>query len=76
MAHKPQEVRPRYHSVNECEIVSGLSRWTWRRWAYSGKVASVKVGPRLLIPAAEIDRVMAEGLRPANANPEVTGASR
>ncbi len=44
---------------------TGLSPWTWRRWAYEGKVASIKVGRRLLIPRSEIERVLAEGLRPA-----------
>lgn len=58
-------VEPEFFSVNEAEVLSGLSRWTWRRWAYHGKISSVKVGPRLLIPKTEIDRIMAEGLRPA-----------
>ncbi len=44
---------------------TGLSPWTWRRWAYEGKVASIKVGSRLLIPRSEIERVLSEGLRPA-----------
>jgi hypothetical protein len=45
--------------------MSGLSRWTWRHYAYEGKIASVKAGKRLLIPVAEIRRVMAQGYRPA-----------
>jgi hypothetical protein len=57
-------VEPEYMGVDNAEILSGLSRWTWRAWAYSGKVASVKVGRRLLIPVTEIRRVMAEGTRP------------
>jgi predicted site-specific integrase-resolvase len=44
---------------------TGLSVWTWRRWAYDGKIASVKAGKRLLIPASEVERIMREGLRPA-----------
>jgi excisionase family DNA binding protein len=51
-------------SVGEAEAQTGVSRWTWRRWAYDGKVASVKLGRRLLIPAAEIDRLVAENTRP------------
>jgi len=54
----------RYYGVNQLSF-TGLSPWTWRRWAYDGKVASVKAGKRLLIPASEVDRVMREGLRPA-----------
>lgn len=59
------KVERKFLSVNECEIVSGLSRWTWRRYCYMGRVASVKVGPRLLIPIEEVDRIMQAGLRPA-----------
>jgi len=44
--------------------LTGVSRWTWRRWAYDGKVASVKLGKRLLIPRAEIARLVSENLRP------------
>lgn len=60
-----KKIEPEFLSVNECEIVSGLSRWTWRRYAYAGTIASVKVGPRLLIPRSEIDRIMRDGMRPA-----------
>jgi hypothetical protein len=57
-------VEPEYVGVADAEILTGLSRWTWRAWAYSGRVVSVKAGRRLLIPVAEIRRVMAEGTRP------------
>ena len=57
-------VEPELAGVDDAEIISGVSRWTWRAWAYSGKVASVKMGRRLLIPMAEIRRVIAEGTRP------------
>jgi len=58
-------VEPEYLGVNQAEAMSGLSRWTWRHYAYAGKIASVKAGKRLLIPVAEIRRVMSEGYRPA-----------
>ena len=51
-------------SVTEAEIQTGISRWTWRRMAYDGRVASVKVGVRLLLPLSEIERVLQEGTRP------------
>lgn len=60
-----EEVRPKYLRVDQAELMSGVSRWTWRRWAYANKVASVKAGKRLLIPITEFDRVMSEGYRPA-----------
>ena len=57
--------KPAYVGVDDAEVMSGLSKWTWRKYAYEGRVASTKVGRRLLIPVAEIERIMAEGLRPA-----------
>jgi hypothetical protein len=64
MRTNKRDIQPEFVGVVDAEIVSGLSRWTWRAWAYSGRVASVKAGRRLLIPMAEIRRVMAEGSRP------------
>ena len=55
--------------VMEAEAVTGISRWTWRRWAYDGRIASVKLGKRLLIPAAEIERLIGAGTRPALERP-------
>lgn len=57
-------VEPELVGVQDAETMTGLSRWTWRAWAYSGRVASVKAGRRLLIPVAEIRRVIEEGTRP------------
>jgi hypothetical protein len=51
-------------SVAEAELITGRSRWSWRRDAYCGKIASVKLGARLLIPIAEVRRLIAENLRP------------
>lgn len=59
------KVEPQYLSVADAEIYSGISLWTWRAYAYAGKVASTKVGTRLLISKQEIDRILAEGTRPA-----------
>jgi excisionase family DNA binding protein len=58
-------VQKEYLGVEQAGLVTGMSPWTWRRWAYAGKVASVKLGNRLLIPRSEIDRLIAENLRPA-----------
>jgi excisionase family DNA binding protein len=59
-----RELNADYLGVADAEAVTGVSRWTWRRWAYSGKVSSVKLGKRLLIPATEISRLVAENMRP------------
>jgi len=64
MAKETKPIEREYLGVDQAETFSGRSRWTWRRDAYEGRIASVKVGRRLLIPLSEIRRVMAEGLRP------------
>jgi hypothetical protein len=55
---------PKFLSVTEAEVMTGLSRWTWRRMAYDGRISSCKVSRRLLIPLEEITRIIAEGMRP------------
>jgi hypothetical protein len=57
-------VETEYVSVQGAETMTGRSRWSWRRDAYDGKIASVKLGAKLLIPVAEIRRVIAENTRP------------
>jgi hypothetical protein len=51
-------------SVQGAEIMTGRSRWSWRRDAYEGKITSVKLGAKLLIPISEVRRVIAENTRP------------
>jgi hypothetical protein len=58
------KVEPEYVSVQSAEIMTGRSRWSWRRDAYEGKIASVKLGAKLLLPVSEIRRVIAENTRP------------
>jgi hypothetical protein len=50
--------------VADAEEMTGRSRWSWRRDCYSGAITSVKIGRRLLIPIAEVRRVIAENTRP------------
>jgi hypothetical protein len=64
MSKEPKPVEREYLGVDEAETLSGRSRWTWRRDCYAGRVASCKVGRRLLIPIDEVRRVMSEGYRP------------
>jgi excisionase family DNA binding protein len=58
-------VHKEYLGVDQAGLLTGMSPWTWRRWAYAGRVASIKLGTRLLIPRSEIDRLIAENTRPA-----------
>jgi hypothetical protein len=48
----------------EAESWTGVSRWTWRKMALQSRLDYVKVGKRMLLPVSEIQRVLAEGLRP------------
>ena len=65
MNKEPKAIEREYVGVDDAETLTGRSKWTWRRDAYNGRIASCKVGRRLLIPIAEVRRVMSEGLRPA-----------
>jgi len=60
-----RKVETEFVSVKDAELMTGRSRWSWRRDAYEGKIASVKLGASLLLPIAEIRRVIAENTRPA-----------
>lgn len=64
-AERMKQIERKTLGVDDAEAYSGLSKWTLRRKAYAGEIASIKVGKRLLIPIAEIDRLLAEGYRPA-----------
>jgi excisionase family DNA binding protein len=57
------DIKQTLFSVCELEAMSGVSRWTWRRWAYSGKIESVKLGTRLLIRLSAVERIVAENTR-------------
>ena len=58
MPEMKRKMKVEYLGVAEAESMTGVSRWTWRRWAYDGKIASVKLGKRLVIPASEIERLV------------------
>lgn len=64
LAMRKRYVEPEYGGVQDAEVMTGRSRWSWRRDCYSGAVASVKIGRRLLIPMSEIRRMIAENTRP------------
>jgi excisionase family DNA binding protein len=52
-------------SVKDWARIMGISVWTARQWAYSGKIASHKLGTKLSIPVTEVDRICAATARPA-----------
>jgi hypothetical protein len=54
-----------WFSVDQLEAISNISKWTWRRWAQTGRIESLKVSTRLLISRAEFERIMSEAVRPA-----------
>lgn len=60
---RTQAASRHYLTAKEVEERYPFSRWTVRAWAYEGKITSVKVGSKLLIPIAEIERLIAEGTR-------------
>ena len=58
------KVEPLLMTVDDSATLTGLSVWTVRQMAYKGRVASVKLGRRLMIPVAELRRVILESTRP------------
>jgi hypothetical protein len=57
-------IQSKLTTVKKFAETIGLSPWTIRHYAYTGRVASVKLGTRLLIPVSEIDRLIEENMRP------------
>lgn len=51
-------------SVYKAGEMLGLSPWTIRQWCYTGKIASYKIGTRLMVSQASIDQLLGESLRP------------
>jgi hypothetical protein len=60
LAHPTPSISPsqRLLSVKDFVAQLGVSLWTVRGWAYKGRVASVKLGARMMIPTTELDRLI------------------
>jgi hypothetical protein len=58
------QIERKYLSVVEAEALTGISRSSWRKHAYSGRVASSKVGTRLLLPVESVIGFVEDGMRP------------
>ena len=50
---------PRAYSLKQAEIITTFTRATWYRWEKLGHVRLIRVANKTLVPAEEIDRVMA-----------------
>lgn len=59
-----RNIEPELLGMQDAERLSGLSRWTWRRYCYSGAVASVKIGRRLFVPVSEVRNLIQRNTRP------------
>ena len=65
MKKNPAPPQPKIlFSIDEAADLLGLSPCTIRNWAYAGKIASHKIGRRLLVSQTSIDQVLSESLRP------------
>lgn len=52
-------------SITEAAGRLGLAPITIRQWAGRRRIARIKLGRRTLIPASEVERLIAEGTVPA-----------
>jgi excisionase family DNA binding protein len=52
-------------SIEEAAVALGLRPVTIRQWAGKRKIARVKLGRRVLIPASEVDRLIESSTIPA-----------
>jgi hypothetical protein len=49
------------YTLEEAELATGISRWTWRRMALKNLIQFARCGKRVVIPASELRRVVAAG---------------
>lgn len=61
----PSEPRPRVVNLKEAARLLGVSSHTIRAYVNRRKIASVKIGRRVLIPMEAINELVQNGLRPA-----------
>jgi excisionase family DNA binding protein len=51
--------------LKEAAASIGLSHWTLRQWIRQGKIAAVRIGRRILVEPAELERLIEEGRKEA-----------
>ena len=49
-------------SLEDAAGMCSVSIWTIRKWVNKGKIKSIKLGSRRLIPKSELQRLTSEGL--------------
>jgi excisionase family DNA binding protein len=64
LAQPKTNIQRRLYGVGEAAQLLGISIWTVRSWAYAGRISSVKLGSRLMVPADQIDQLITGGTRP------------
>lgn len=57
--------RPQLLGVEDAASFLGLSVWTLRSWAYSGRIASHKISTRLMFHVDDLEKIIAASRRPA-----------
>jgi excisionase family DNA binding protein len=50
-------------TIDQTAEFTGLSAWTIRYWIKHGKLASVKIGRRVLVERTELNRLVSENRR-------------
>lgn len=58
------QLRRRMIGVAPAAEVLGISVWTLRTWCYRGSCSSFKIGGRLMLEEAEVERIMSDAERP------------
>lgn len=60
-----EQVEPELANLDECELLSGVSRFAWRNLCATGKVQYYKIGvgsrAQWYIPLTEVKRIITEG---------------
>jgi excisionase family DNA binding protein len=52
-------------SIEDMEKDSRVSRYTWRSWIRAGKIASVRLGRRVLVDERDYQKFLRANLKPS-----------
>jgi excisionase family DNA binding protein len=55
------ETTRKYYSINEVAVMLGVNAMSIYRWTNDGRIPSVKLGTRRVIPIAELDALLQSG---------------